>query len=371
MTTRRDVLGGAALSIASLGSHAAFAASPAASHAPLGPAMTDPDRADWLLFRERFIAPEGRVVDTGNQNCSHSEGQGYGMLLAVAHDDQPTFDLLLGWTRRNLTRRSDSLHAWRFLPGAAPGAPRSVAGVTDTNNATDGDLMIALALARAAIRWGRMEHLNAAVAIGRDVLRLLVRSIGTRTVLLPAAFGFDKPDGLVINPSYYVFPALDVLDELVPSPVWARLKSDGVKLLTEARFGRWNLPPDWLFISRTDFGLAPAPGWPPRFSYDAIRVPLHVAWSGVDIGGIGDSVLQFWSSHGPMVPAWVDLNTGETAHYGANAGQIAVAMLAARCCTGPTPLATGTMPSVRDARDYYAAALVLLARLASSETRIA
>jgi endoglucanase len=347
-----------------LGSHVASAASPVPAHAPVDPALLDPDRADWLLFRQRFIAPEGRVVDTGNQNCSHSEGQGYGMLLAVAHDDQATFDLLLGWTRRNLSRSTDHLHAWRYQPGATP-------AVADTNNATDGDLMIALALARAAVRWGQMEHLTAAAAIGQDVLRLLVRTIGTRTVLLPAAYGFDKPEGLVINPSYYVFPALDVMDELVPSPVWAKLMRDGTRLLTEARFGRWKLPPDWLFISRVDFGLSPAPGWPPRFSYDAIRVPLHVAWSGVDSGGIGDSVLRFWSSHGSKVPGWVDLNTGETAPYSVNAGQIAVAMLSARCCGGGVKLATEAMPSVRDARDYYAAALVLLARLASSEARIA
>ena len=38
------------------------------------------DQAEWLAFRNRFIAPEGRVVDTGNGGVSHSEGQGYAML---------------------------------------------------------------------------------------------------------------------------------------------------------------------------------------------------------------------------------------------------------------------------------------------------
>jgi len=38
---------------------------------------------------------------------SHSEGQGYGMLLAVAADDRPTFDLLWGWTRAQLMLRND------------------------------------------------------------------------------------------------------------------------------------------------------------------------------------------------------------------------------------------------------------------------
>jgi endoglucanase len=358
MIGRRTVIRSSALSVG-------LSAADSALGAQYRPASSDLENkySDWKLFRERFIAPEGRVVDTGNGGCSHSEGQGYGMLLAVAHDDQPTFDQLFSWTQRQLARPGDSLHAWRYQPGAVNPVP-------DTNNATDGDLVIALALARAAVRWRRQDTWQLAANIGRDILNKLVRDIGGRTVLLPAAYGFEKPDGLVVNLSYYVFPALDVLTQLVPSPVWDKLRRDGEQLIADARFGHWNLPPDWLFISRSDFGLAPAPGWPPRFSYDAIRVPLHTAWSGVDGGDIATSVQRFWSSHAAMVPGWVDVNTGETARYGANAGQMAVAMLSARCCAGGSERPAKRMPSVRDAQDYYAAALVMLARLALSEARI-
>ncbi len=362
MATRRTALATTAMALFGRAVVAAQAATPLAVHARADQSPPTEDRLEWALFRQRFISPDGRVIDTGNQNCSHSEGQGYGMLLAVAHDDQPTFDLLLNWTARTLARPTDSLHAWRYLPGAANPVP-------DTNNATDGDLMIALALARAAARWGRLDNLQTAAAIGRDVLRLLVREIGPRTLLLPGAYGFDKPEGLIINPSYYVFPALDVLARLAPSPVWARLRQDGVALLTEARFGHWNLPADWLFISRTDLIPAPAPGWPPRFSYDAIRVPLHLMWSGIDAGDMAGSLLRFWADTAPAAPGWVDLNTGETAHYAANAGQRAIAVLATRCCAATASPADSQMPSVREARDYYAAALVLLARLASAEVR--
>lgn len=318
-----------------------------------------PASRDWATFKARFVAPEGRVVDTGNGLCSHTEGQGYGMLLAVAHDDQATFDRLLAWTGENLGHSTDSLHSWRYLPRAANHVP-------DRNNATDGDLLIALALARAGHRWGRLDNLQAAAAIGRDVLRLLVRNVGTTTVLLPGAFGFDKPAGVVVNLSYYMFPALNELEALVPSPVWAKLRHDGLRLIADARFGRWKLPPDWLFVSARDGSLAPAPGWPPRFSYDAIRVPLHMTWANLEAGDLDAAFADYWSSHSPTAPAWVDLTTNETATYAVNAGQAAVAMLATQA---RQPGAAPSFPDMRAAGDYYAAALLLLAKLAWQETQ--
>ena len=39
--------------------------------------------SDWAAYRDRFVLADGRVVDDGNGGISHSEGQGYGLLLAV------------------------------------------------------------------------------------------------------------------------------------------------------------------------------------------------------------------------------------------------------------------------------------------------
>ena len=58
----------------------------------------------WSHFKQTFIQPAGRVYDI-QQEKSHSEGQGYGMLLAVHFDDQKTFDLLWRWTKRKLQVR--------------------------------------------------------------------------------------------------------------------------------------------------------------------------------------------------------------------------------------------------------------------------
>ena len=117
----------------------------------VAPAQTDEEA--WEAFRDRFILSDGRVVDTSNGGVSHTEGQGWGLLFAVAWDNRHTFDRILDWTGRPLCRPGDALYAWRYMPNAAVPVP-------DGNNATDGDLFIAWALASglpavAATRVGR------------------------------------------------------------------------------------------------------------------------------------------------------------------------------------------------------------------------
>ena len=369
-SSRRQFLLGTGLTAAGLAAGAALgrdwrAARPAwMQPATAGPAMpmpprpveyTETDRAEWLVFRNRYITPEGRVIDT-SANASHSEGQGVGMLGAQACDDPETFALIYEWTSHNLQRRPyDRLHAWRYRPGDAN-------PVADLNNATDGDLLIAAALARAAVRWNRSDYAYAAEKLVRTILSL-VRQAGTRSVLLPGAAGFETAEWFTINTSYYAYALFSDLAALAPSPVWDRLRRDGLAIALQGRFGRWSLPPDWLRVDRRDGGLAIAPGWPPRFSYDAIRIPLHLAWGRLAAAPVFESFSQYWKAPRPMPPAWVDLKTGEAAAYPAPAGIRAVAALVATSYQG----ATIAIPSVSLANDYYSAGLVLLSRLASRE----
>ena len=309
------------------------------------------------------------MIDTGNGGCSHTEGQGWGMLFAVAFDDPAAFDLIHDWTARHLRRPCDSLHSWRFQPNAP-------VPVADPNNATDGDLAIAAALWRAARRWGRPDQARIAAAMGRDILAALVVKAGPRTVLLPGIQGFTERDSVTVNPSYYAFPFLADLAEAAPSPVWATLVADGRALLAEARFGRWQLPPDWLRVSRTDGALAPHPHWPARFSWDAIRVPLWLAWGG-PAGSPGEAAAPaleafagYWRAGRAAPPAWVDLRTNETADYQAPAGMVAVACLVNRRCRGGGAAPAQPFPSVQKASDYYSSALILLSRLAGRDPRV-
>jgi endoglucanase len=261
---------------------------------------------------------------------------------------------MLGWTNRVLARPGDSLFAWRFRPEA---------GVDDPNNATDGDLMIAWALLRAGQRWRDATYTNQGTAIARDVLRLLLRQVGEEVLLLPAASGFEQRDHVVVNPSYYAFPALRALATAVPDPLWLRLAADGLGLLRRARFGRWGLTADWVAIPRTGGRPNPAPGWPPRFSYDAVRVPLYLAWAGLAREPAGTGAARFWSdpSHARM-PAWTDLSSDATSPYLASAGIQAIAQLINS--RQSDEVQASSLPTVGESKDYYSAILTLLTRLA-------
>lgn len=347
-TTRRG--------FAALAAVLAFSGGRNAGHAELQVPPGSPSPTEWISFRDRFIHASGRVVDTGNGDTSHSEGQGWALLMAEAHDDRATFDRVLAWTQRELNRPGDALHAWCWRPGR----PRAV---EDTNNATDGDIFIAWALARAANRWKRPELRGAAAAICDDLARLCTRIVDGRTVLLPAAFGFEHRDHVVVNPSYYVFPAFADLSTLSPgnSP-WMKLHEDGLALLREARFGRWGLPADWLRLSRGGGRVSPAPGWVPRFSYDAVRVPLYLSWAGLAMEPAARAVTAFWSQGGAYQPAWAEFAGDRVAPYALSSGQRAVARLVANTAPGAVPL-----PRVREAQDYYSAALTLLSHIAMAE----
>lgn len=314
---------------------------------------------EWARYKARFVAPEGRVVDTGNNNQSHSEGQGWGMLLAVHHDDRATFDRLLRWTRASLRREGDMLHTWRWLPTAVP--------VQDRNNATDGDLFIAAALVRGGARWSDAALTEEGVAIARDVLRLLVRRVDDMLVLLPGARGFEHRTHVVLNPSYYALPAIATVAEALPDPAWLRIVTDGLRLLRGAQFGRWELPPDWIAVSRFDGRVSPAQGWPPRFAYDAVRIPLWLGWAGLGDEPCVARPAAFWndSAHRHL-PAWADLTTDVTSPYPAGPGLTSVARFSALRSNTPFRRPPGEVRG--DGRDYYDTSLGLLVRMALSET---
>jgi len=314
---------------------------------------------EWLNFRDRFVADNGRVRDTGNKDVSHTEGQGSAMLFAEAFNDRASFDRIWGWTRDTLRRPNSALFAWRWDPNG--GKP-----ISDTNNATDGDMLIAWALERAARRWHAPEYRAAARRITADIRKKLIRRVAGRLVLLPGVDGFTQQDGAVIvNPSYYIYPALEAFPHLDGSPEWKRLRRDGLGWLAKARFGEWGLPSDWITISK-EGTVAPAAHIPPRFGFDAIRIPLYLVWGREATQARLASVVRFWNGFTDKpVPAWVDVTDGSLAPFPAPSGFRAIIDLArARLHDKAAP-----MPQIDDNCDYYSASLILLAGLARDAMR--
>jgi endoglucanase len=313
---------------------------------------------EWTKYRDRFVAEDGRVRDTGNKDVSHTEGQGWAMLFAESFDDRATFDRIWRWTRDKLQRSDGALFSWRWDPnGDKP--------IADTNNATDGDTLIAWALARAGQRWQAPEYRAAARRIAVDIREKLITRVAGKLVLLPGTDGFKHDDGgVLLNPSYYIYPALQEFPGLDASPEWARLRRDGLSLLAKARFGQWKLTPDWIAVDNKG-NVTPAPQVPPRFGYDAIRVPLYLVWGREATAQRLAPVINYWNTFTDKpVPAWVDVTDGSVAPYPAPSGFHAVIELVrARFNPKPPPL-----PMIQDSDDYYSASLILLANLARKDT---
>ncbi len=315
----------------------------------------------WDQYRARFVTPDGRVIDSDNdpKGITHTEGLGYGMLLAEAAGDRARFDLLWRWTQSHL-RRPDGLLSWKFGACGAQGDC-----VLDKNNASDGDILIAWALLRAAKNWGQADYLAAAREIATSISNKVIIRLGKDTLLLPAVEGFSDQSGAVINLSYWVFPAFDAFAAAFKNPLWHQLSATGLALLREARFGTWHLPPDWLHIGKGP--TAPADKFPPRYSFDAVRIPLYLVWGGITDKNLLEPFITFWSAPHPNgVPAWVDLKTNAVAPYAWSTGVASIAQVTERA-SGIAGGTTAGMP-VPGAKDgYYSWSLSLLARIAATE----
>jgi endo-1,4-beta-D-glucanase Y len=321
---------------------------------PLGGALRSPEV--WLNYKSRFITEQGRVIDTGNNFVSHSEGQGYGMLLAVAANDRPVFDLLWGWTRANLLVRGDDLFAWRWEPGQRP-------AVADMNNASDGDLLIAWALTEAADFWGdpalRIAARRIAVDIGR---KLVVSKSAHGALLLPALAGFaaeDRNDGPVVNLSYWVFPALTRLQLVAPEIDWNGVMQSGLALLKIAQTGPSRLPGDWTALK--EGAPKAAQGFPNAFAYNAIRVPLYLA-----LAGIGErehyEPFAAWARRRRGQATIVDLASGRDLETYGEAGYAAVPALT--LCVTEEQSVPAELRTSAPSENYYPATLRALALIA-------
>ncbi|ACK85574.1 glycosyl hydrolase family 8 [Methylorubrum extorquens] len=313
----------------------------------------------WRSYKARFVTDQGRVVDTANGRISHSESQGYGLLLAVAAGDRDTFQRIWNWTRANLMVRDDALLAWRWEPDKRP-------AVADMNDATDGDILVAWALVEAGEGWADDSYRLAARRIAVDIARrtVLFRTEGP-PLLLPAMSGFsaeDRPDGPVINLSYWIFPAFPRLAAVAPEFDWDRLGATGRDLVLRARFGDAKLPTEW--ISMRGGQPQPASGFPPHFSYNALRVPLYLAMAGISERRYYEPLLALWGEPDPAGLPIIDTEGGSVAGRMAEPGYAIIPALAACAVTG-APLPAGLQDPATD-ENYYPATLHLLALTAAN-----
>ena len=315
------------------------------------------DQDNWTIFKRKFLRGE-RIADTGNGDVSHSESQGWGMLFAEDNNDRETFQKLWEWTSSKL-QRPDGLFSWRWSPkGPEP--------VADKNNAADGDILIAWALARAAKRWDDQRLASESQGIRTAIVdHLAVELHGGRRILLPGVQGFARKDSRIVNLSYYVWPAIAAFASMAGDTggAWRRLQTDGLSLLDRAAFGTFHLPPDWLLAG--DHELKIADGWPPQFGFDAVRIPLYLAWHN-DAPRLG-RFLAFWRTpkFGGKPPAWINLRDDSVAPFPAPGGYTAIFALCQ--FVGEGFKTSAPLAGIVDSDDYYSASLKLLSNMAARD----
>ena len=306
----------------------------------------------WNQYREYFVK-NGRIVDTANQAISHSEGQGYGMLFAVAANDKEQFKQIWDWTKKTL-QRTDHLFSWKFVPCPS----NDSRCITDKNNATDGDILIAWALITASEQWDNTEYRSQAIIILDVIKQKLVRSRFGYHLLIPGEYGFEVGDNATqINLSYWVFPALKKFFDVTGDPIWNEVYQSGGELLQKVRFGRWELPPDWVILSEQGPNLDNALSQ--EYGYNACRVPIYLMLANhVDLSLVSP-FLAFWNQL--EVPAVVNLKDGSVAEYTYSTGMEAIAIATKRVVNDQK---MPKLPKITPEMDYYSASLVLLSQLA-------
>jgi endoglucanase len=160
----------------------------------------------------------------------------------------------------------------------------------------------------------------------------------------------------VVNLSYWVFPALETLHKRSEAADWNALAATGRKLIGKAQCGRQKLPSNWVALG----GSAPAPAaaFPRLFGYDAIRIPLYLAWSGTSQDR---SLLQPYSR---IVLSVIDLDSGDIRDALSDPDYGAISALAG-CALHGTSVSPSSSPY--QGQTYYPATLHLLALIAARD----
>ncbi|WP_051598292.1 cellulose synthase complex periplasmic endoglucanase BcsZ [Burkholderia sp. A1] len=253
----------------------AAAAHPPANAAPI---VAAPRCGEWPAYRAflaQTVQPDGRVFDASTPaQQSTSEGQSYGMFLALAANDRAGFERMLEWTRANLAgghfdARDARLPAWQW--GRKPDGGW---GVLDPNSAADADLWIAYDLLEAGRLWHVPDYSALGAALAAQIARReVVELAGLGPMLLPGPQGFVEGDVTRLNPSYLPLPVLRALGGELGGP-WNAIARNGLRLVAGA--SPRGFAPDWAAWRAGQVVVDPRTG--DLGSYDAIRTYL---WAGL------------------------------------------------------------------------------------------
>jgi endo-1,4-beta-D-glucanase Y len=263
----------------------ADAIDPRLAAADIADLREDTARIAGQKFLDEYVEPDGRVVRRDEGGDVVSEGQAYGMLIAVAVGDQTRFRSIWEWTKTNL-RRADGLLAWRWADNK----------VTGVNSAADADLDAARSLVLAGRRFNAPELTKDGRRLGVAILESETVAVGTGVApssdvnppgTWVAGLGRTLVGGnwartapYVVNPGYFSPRAEWELFEASADRRWTDITRTQ-RVLGWQLIGTGMLPPDWATVSEVGHAVPtrPVSGGPIRFGLDAARLPVRFAES--------------------------------------------------------------------------------------------
>jgi endoglucanase len=313
-------------------------------------------------FLSRYVEPDGRVSRGDQGGDTVSEGQAYGMLLAVVDEDPETFAKVWRWTRENL-RRPDGLLAWHWEDGRVT--------VTGTDSAADADLDAAWALLLASQRFDpgtpRGAYRREALELANAILEGETVSLDGRALLVAGDWANSFP--AVVDPSYFTPAAFGALGRASGDPRWKQLGETGREVLGQLTQRSTGLAPDWALVESDGKARPTAPPGgegEATFGYDAVRVPL---WQATGCDGrdtpYAARMAQFFDGTVAEEPAATYSLEGEP-RGGKPGAPLLIAAAAASAATGEARASeewlSGAEADVEAEPTYYGAALLALGR---------
>jgi len=246
----------------------------------------------YTVWKEQFITSNGsggdlRVIENEDRQTTVSEGQGYGMLLALYNNDRQTFDKLWLYAKRYLNERG-VMH-WQIDQNGM---------VIGRNGATDGDEDIAYALLAAHTQWGNYE------AVARAYIdAIYAHEVERGTYVLKPGDVWGGSD--ITNPSYCAPAYYRAFAKFTGENGWLDVLDRCYSVIEKASNKTTGLVPEWTTATGgIAYNLTHNKNRD-HFSYNAIRVPWRIAidwvWNGEPRAyAIADRMTNFFDAQSSL-----------------------------------------------------------------------
>lgn len=256
--------------------------------------------ATWEGYKQNYIFcgancgdDLGLVFDPNMGYQAVSEGVGYGMLMAVMLDDQPTFDTIYDAAHAVMLDTNTGLFHWRADNQGV------ITGETSATDAEE-DIAIALIFAEKLVERGQWRQ-HSELPYGdraRDLLdAVYLYEVADGRYLTPGD-GWAGDGQEILNLSYFMPAWYRIFDDFEGGERWAEVLRYGYRALYATDGQALGLAPDWSqfdgdpafpYCEATNRALDACKY---DMTYDAIRVPWRI---GLDCLWFGDARACEWS----------------------------------------------------------------------------